>query len=397
MFRIVRCVAARALWTALALLVLALAGCIGEDGADGAGPADGDDAELPAASNATAAPLLEVEDAFGDETELVLLDDTVTVGHCYGTVNQPLITASEALSGNVMVGCAEIVLPEGATIPPGTARLRIEADATQALRSGSYFPCLYTSARTTPAEANGEPSSDPVNTWTFELVPGEWDAPSAQRTAAWMCYWTGGGAINHLEGPIQTRVVAERDPSWEPEPVADPWTDQEGNNVRSHVLQDEDLTWTHQGTWLAGNFMGDGYWARLPLAAPIPVGTEHLTVAVSWSIGDCIDAEGCGIEYALGGPRTYHWIRGEEGDEGVASMVFAREDFEPDNPYGEESAWFTDVWPVACDAATPSAAGAFWGGCLSPMHDAAFDVRVRVEAWREPPDVGLLTERLGAG
>lgn len=179
----------------LLLTALALAGC--------AGPFD----EAESASWLDALAIHDAPPAWmPDETERILWEGSVEAGECYQGA-----TVDALAEGYVMGGCAFLQSEEILPIPQGSRALRIEADATDALKSGSYYAYFSTNVRTGTAEADGEASSEPVHVWVFLLEPAEWDT-SVEHTDASMGFWSSneGADIPIVRGRIDVRIVAER-------------------------------------------------------------------------------------------------------------------------------------------------------------------------------------------
>lgn len=127
------------------------------------------------------------------KTEIVLFDGTVaTTQTCY----------------------APFTLPAGVLIIEGTKRLRVSADASDALKAGQYhFDLELPRGEWKPYRDTDEK----IQEWVVELGPRDWDRPGSAESRARPSFecshdsplpWPYGPGV--LEGTIETRIVAER-------------------------------------------------------------------------------------------------------------------------------------------------------------------------------------------
>lgn len=153
-----------------------------------------------------------VHDAWGEATELVLFDGAVEAGLCEGPFDAALYAFLQALGDQEAVyGCARLSLDEGKVVPEGTGFLRVEADASGALKGGGYKLQWRNKAR----EQDEEPSTAPQHAWRVALTETDWDIAHANATT-FVMYLVATGPVGAFEGPVQARIVAERQEGWEP-------------------------------------------------------------------------------------------------------------------------------------------------------------------------------------
>jgi len=389
---------------AILFATVLVAGCVDDepDPADHTGdghPIDGD-----AAQNGTMGLFPTLGDAIDPweegELERVLFEGTVEAGDCY-----PGAIAGEAVFYQYfMGGCALITLPDGALIPEGSAALRIEADATQALKSGSYISFLYTAERDLSEEANGEESDVPVHTWRYPLVPSEWDPSFRPDSYASLGFWTGADFGDPdppiLMGPIATRVVAERDPAWNATPPLDHWSMLDMHRFpQPGVITIYDKL--HAGWRQPANSLATaGLDQRAPNQLPedrIPLGTTKVVVGATWGeIKGCAPTMECSLRVFVGTPMgSYDGLGShppeELGQSHVISVFSVPDEIEPmpdhtDHPSMGLKPFFVNQCPPPADTNVPD--------CTRTATETTGDVRVLVEAWRDEVDLAAFTNRL---
>lgn len=163
-------------------------------------------------TNATLGPEHE-HDAWQGAEEIVLLDDTVVAGQCEGPFDAAAYAFVQAASGNgAAYGCARISLPEGVVVPEGTGVLRVEVDASQALKAGSY----QFQWRSKAHEVVEPPTSEPQHVWEVALDQDDWDIPHAAGTTFVMYLASSGGPAGAFDGDVLVRLVAVKLAGWEP-------------------------------------------------------------------------------------------------------------------------------------------------------------------------------------
>ena len=151
-------------------------------------------------------------DAWNGAEQLVLLDADATAGLCEGEFDAAAY-AFVQLAGNqeAAYGCVRASLPEGVLVPEGTGGLRVEIDATEALKSGSLAFQWRNKAR----EEEGETTTEPVHAWEVALESADWDVPHAPATT-FVMYVASRGPVGAFDGPVHLKVTALRMPGWEP-------------------------------------------------------------------------------------------------------------------------------------------------------------------------------------
>lgn len=362
----------------LAVLVL-LAGCVGSE------PQKAADIVEPSSTADTAVDLPDIGPDLGytlpdpwleGETERILFEGVVQTGDCYAGA-----MAFELFAGYVMGGCGDIILPEGSSIPSGTATVRIEADASQALKSGEYFAFLYTPRRSTPDLANEAPTREPIHVWEIPMEEADWDPYWAKNTLSWSGYWSAnnGTSIPVLNGPVPTKVVALRDPAWEPPLAPHPTT-----------LLDAELAWvdgsginlaTRRGTQLDALDM-----------LPIPPEARAISIAVTWEVISCPPGIRCWVNEWLEheGTPYYGGVLGQTDNSRVIS-IGVPDPLPPDLPGGNVSAASVQLFVPRCNEADPLLP------CFVPFYayDAEVKAHVLVQAWTGIPDLLHIQREMG--
>lgn len=383
-------------WGSVAVVALmALAGCAGQtDPLDEAGTAkDVLESQAQAAANETlplAGPAL--NPWLEAETQKVLFDATAEGGQCY-----ELATVWEFLSGHyVMLGCVDTPLPDGVLLPVGTKSLRFDVDASQAQVVGGYEVFLYTPHhRTTPATWDTERTTEKVHTWSVDLVPDDWDPPTAKSTGAFMGLWQM-DPVGGIIGPVKVKITAQRDPKWETLAPVDAWQLPASHKlVGAGVMNllDANMTWAQPDNVNAGNQP----WPEAPkLKDLVPYGARAVSVVLKWGpIQGCPQAWGCRFSSSIGS-----WGHGYKNqvDESVAAAggwkiytYKVPDEILEDPPYTKESGtqlypFFWNCDPAAC--ITGSSTGPLWSSAPKA------DVRFVVDAWQGEPNLDLLKTRL---
>lgn len=375
------------------LAITALAGCFGGSEADPAAAGsdlDGSDGNGTADAAGVSVLRPAVDPWADNETERLLFDDTVQAGQCYD-----MATVWELTAGYFMGGCAWIPLwdMDGALILEGTNALRIEADASEALHSGEYLAFLYSTVRTQPTDANMATTSEPVHAWTVDIEPAEWDHPDAPEAGVWMGFWTdwpddGSVAPPVFEGPVDVRVVLEKDPDFEPLPVPDPWPDADPDHMPQPgvmTLMDAEHEW-------------EASWASIALERPVPENGSQLAVGISWGeISNCHPGYDCSLFAGLN--SRVHWTgmnelgedRFQSGDDWHVLVFDLDDQAWPDSQYVDESHNRVDAWINRCSG-LPGTITTCAGVQLEPP---TVDVRYYAEVWQDEVDVGVFKERFG--
>lgn len=196
----------------LLLVTIALAGCTSDPPPPAAADAS---VSLPPSAVPPEAVLggEHAHDLWADAFELVLLDaqaatETTCAGHLKGF-------ASLSAEG-FAVGCARFAPEPGAVVPQGTKSVRIEVDASAALKAGSYTVEARTHARTT---LSSEPTEEPETVVRFALDANDWDLPHEGHSSFGLVL-RASAPHGVLDGEIRVRAVVERDPAWVP--IVDP-------------------------------------------------------------------------------------------------------------------------------------------------------------------------------
>jgi hypothetical protein len=304
------------------------------------------------------------------ETERTLFEGTVVAELC-GNAGE-----ASASDPGVSEGCAAFELTD--PIPAGTKAIRIDADATAALKSGSYYAYFYSAVNRFATEADGEPSSAPVSAWRWELDPREWDDAQEESSLARPGFWTGyGGTANVLNGPIEVDVIAEKDPEWVPTRPLPPM-----------VLLDLRETWT-QGAG-AHQVAGTAPLPKRVRFAPIPEDAIEITLLLSWTVRDCPASYDCSPN-----PTVYYGntavpaLEIERTETTVVRRVIVPESVQPDPSDAALSAtsFSSFVWRCHEDPNMPLP-------CLASFYayGVSVDVHAVVLAWFTPFDADVARE-----
>lgn len=393
-------------WVPFVLGNLVVAGCIGggtddlpADDASLVGPVDGLDSKPPV--NTSALPTLgpAVDPWAAGETQRILFEGTVDTARCEFAGTVPFASYEDRFGNELIVGCAWYELPVGTLIPEGTSVLRIEADATQALKSGGYLAYLYTANRDDYEKADGEPTTETVHTWRFELKPGDWDASSWKSSGAELGFYPHGNGVNVLDGTIKTKVVAERDPNWTPLAPIDRFQTEGKAKPQPGVvtLLDWSVAWEQSA---GPRRMVNARWPDVPpLARTVPFGTTTLVAAASWAettgCPPTLTCEGLIDLYSAGsywdgyvrapadkGDRYAIWTYGVP-DEAGADSIYSNQTttavafgfFTNPGHYQQCYDYLTQVcWPPT---------------------DVTTKVHLIVEAWKDEADLAAVKARLG--
>lgn len=151
-------------------------------------------------------------DAWHGAEQLVLLDADATAGLCEGEMDAAAYAAVMLLGNQeAAYGCVRASLPEGVLVPEGTGTLRVEVDATEALKSGSLAFQWRNKAR----EEEGETTTEKVHAWEVALTSADWDVPHASATT-FVMYVASRGPVGAFDGPVHLKVTAIRMEGWEP-------------------------------------------------------------------------------------------------------------------------------------------------------------------------------------
>jgi hypothetical protein len=369
--------------------VVVLAGCLA-DGPTDSTPAPlaallPDDAAGGIADDTTLPTLGPAVDPWGDLTEKVLYDGSYEV-RCL-------------IAGGVQVDCSEsatdLPRPHEPLIPEGTASLIVETDASGALKSGSYHFYFCNAWHNTSETCNQPDTGDVRHTWRVPVAPQDWDYDYRGRTTAIMGFHAAWDAasVNGLDGVIDVKITARRDPAWVPRAPVDAFAGTSGF-VR---LAQTNATWDFP----AGDEAGVS--PRVPdiPLAPIPPGTKRLVYGVTWVVDDCPAAPtySCRpVPWLHRGDRywTYHEFDGPENvlDETPHSMVlsFSVPDLVPDDgPLAAKGT--TSLTPSLYRCSSVDGNGqSCWLGWWFPVRAR---VHVLAEAWNDDGDLKAFKARLG--
>lgn len=371
----------RTLAAVLLFVGAALAGCVGGGPDRSAAPLAVEPEGDPLASDTLAANAsLPVAAAVVDpwlpgETERVLFDGTVrTTDVCYG----------------------DIELDDGVRIPEGTRRLRVSADASDALKAGEYHFDLYSYGnRWNGGEAEVD-TAEKVHEWNMGLGPQDWDPSGHKRTGAWLSFeCKHDNGLHVLDGAIPATVVAERDPAWIPVAAPDPWASLDQHRFPQDgviTLLDAVVTVSEPGrVERQTGATGSG---PVALEDVIPPGTKHVVVAIKWSdYQGCPPAHECWVSTGIvSGGGWWKNDAGEGPDWKIYEPYKVPDDVAEDHPYVTTSVSRLEPFLYNCDpgcVVDSVGLGAAWTGSRSA------DVRFLVEAWHGDADLDAVKARLG--
>lgn len=372
------------------VLFLLLAGCSGAGGGSTEDAAGSDPAATgEALHNSTLALLPPFDPWTAGEAERVLFDGTVQAGECY-----PQAYANEATRGYVMGGCAYLALDEGTYVPPGTAALRFDVDASQALKAGSYFPFFNTRGRVTPADANLDATTEPVHSWTEASTPMDWDPSPDEPSALFAGIWSAneGASVPVLSGAVQVRLVAVHDLAWNASAYPDPWLDPGNHSLPQPgvlTLLDENVSLACPGTQSASTTCSPFD----PLADAVPVGTRFIVFAGRLGTVDgCPPQATCHLRTPIQSAWLYNPLANAVHDEVGPDwriLVFDQTTFFSDPPWAAARSTSFAPWIDLClpSEQTPN--------CNSPAYpDLSAPVHYLVEAWKGDVSLDAVKARM---
>lgn len=386
--------------------LLLLAGCTGGTELD-SDPGNAPDVGIPATPdvlNSTLPLLGPAVDLWGEATERILFEGIVAVGECYGWDGQASVTAGQLLDGQqATFGCAHFELPEGTLVPEGTKSIRFEADASGAQYAGKWYAVVvtYGMIRYGDGHMDGEGTTGATHTWRFELKPKDWDLAQHAASHYVFGYWTYGDAADVLYGPVKTKIVAERDPKWEPVAPLDHFQlpDQHkfvGEGVFNSL--DTNITWREPAETEVG-----AKWPDSPRVKDvIPLGTKQVSVVLQWGrIEGCPTTFECWTSAVI--QSGNRWAKNQieaqvRPDGGWKVYVYDVPDMvAEDGPYVKESMAQIHPFFYQCDPAVciTDTAGAAWP--VAYLQPRQTELRVVVDVWHGDVDVAALKARLGLG
>lgn len=384
----------------LLLVAVALAGCV-------SGPAEsGDDPAPSNASNATNESVkYQTLNASEGQTlgkahrhymwendTRVVLDAEIEAGDCFGgffEVSRALgsvIREQQAEYGCAWTGADELT-------PPGTRKLSVEADASDALEAGGYTMTVYTSG---DREIEANTTTEAEHTWDVPLEDADWDLPH-QNYSGFIFYFEADGDAAVLNGTIELTITAHRIDGWEP-PLAAAhlahWKlKDEHEFVRSDAIEILGRTETVEACSWTGAIQDDcTYENEVNLSDLIPPGTEEVVLGVKiGNVSGCPPAHSCDIEINL---EEGNWAWNDPVETGSNWKLYrykVGEDIEPDSPYAETSQTVVAVEIEQCSEVDPPS----WCLQSSPHWRPSVDVDFAMEAWRNPVDATDFKERRG--
>lgn len=331
-----------------------------------------------------------VHDAWGDAEQLVLLDETLAAGDCEGAMDAAFYAGVTTFNGEgPAYGCARVALPEGVVVPEGTGELVIEVDASDAMKAGGMEFQFRNKAR----EERLESTTEPQHTWSIPLAQEDWDIAHAAATTFVMYVGAvGNGAV--FQGSVATRVVALKQPGWEPIPAiahVDHWALPSLHDFAAPGvmrLGDVEVSVTNiDPARITGGAEEHG---GVPFADIVAPGAKELTLVVDTISTDCPPVLTCwmvpilhvggyardrigNVTFEDGQRRVYSWRVPDEVPE--------------DSVYGNVSTTMIEPRITAC---TPD------GTCdLASIASTSITARVQTFSWKDAADVALLTTLAG--
>lgn len=401
----------------IALVAIALSGCIGGLGGPSDASNDSSTEEEEAANDSDVAFQQEVPDSAktgdqhrhpqweGEDTKTIF-DGTVQAGDCYGIFTTVVITAFYAAAEQrVERGCAYIPLDNGTLVPQGTDKLQVEVDASEARQSGGYN--LYTWTGNNSYE--NPTTTEDEHTWWVELSSDDWDGPHQTRSDYYFfsqaqAQETGG--IAHLEGPMEFTITAHKIPNWTA-PLAAAHVDHwQLNGTHTFVNDDaiEVLNRTevvYSCTW-PESIQGCQEWGQeVNLSDIIPPGSSEVILAMTWpEVRDCAPVHECFLRANLrsGGSS---WSFGDLAASGDGYLVYrykVPQEVPEDSTYANESQTVVQPNVYQCGPSGPEPADRLWLHCDKPAEwSPEADVTFQMEAWRTPVNTTDFMERRGIG
>ncbi len=397
------------------LLATAFAGCFEDSDpqappepdpvvADGTG-ALGYDVD-PETANETMLEGAHIHDEWGGTKEMVLMDETVSTADC-GDGN-PFTTlfitgAGIVFDRAVHMGCAQFQFGEGRIVPEGTASLRIEVDATDALKQG----VLELAYRSPENDFDGAGKSDgPVFMWRIEMVATEWDLPHSTQTE-WGFFLQPSGDVAVLDGDIKVFIAAERVEDWTPilgSAHIDHWAPDAAHDfVAEDAMRVLDVNTTVQMPSFADRLQGDrDDFDSIPLQDIVAPGSVQLTLVVWWTdMRNCPAQHECWIvPFINAGDRGRGaWLDPVESTPEWAIYVYdIPEPLTPDSTYANNSTYSVSAFVRSCipgmeDIDMPF--GGFrpcFGEAVASMEA---DTWFYAETWKGPARLDELKARVG--
>lgn len=330
-------------------------------------------------------------DAWGEAEELVLLETTVEAGACDGEMDLVFYAMLSVVTWQeANVGCAPILLPRGTVVPEGTGALRIEVDATDALKVGSMWLDWRNKAR----EENGDTTTEAVHTWEVALTQADWDVPHAEVTT-FIIYVGARGPVGVFSGEVDVRVVAERLEGWEPIVAiahVDHWKLPALHDFAApgvmRLFDGEASVQNVDASRITSPEAGD----PVQLSDIIAPGARFVTIVSDTTATDCAPGLACRFVPGLnvGGyeRQRFGTLIHEEGARRVYSWTVPDE-VSPDSVYADASTTTIDPRIDACIEGQPGSCGT-----VSILSGSA-TARLQAFAWQDDVDLDLLTSIAG--
>lgn len=271
----------RVFWIAMALM-LAASGCSQPGSPSEADPVGGASPETAVSGEAMGD---HVHDLWQGATELTLMDNDVTVtlahNHLFDEPPRPehLHNCAEELASTAQGGSVTFTLPQGEIVPPGTSRLDVSfdwSDATIGSLRFFYRPPSHGHL----ASGDGHDHSNLTDaglitndgTIEIEVMEGMADVGHDARShwAFYLCADAADPGIS--QGAVRMNVQAFRTAELTPDaPHPDHW----GNQTSLHLAT---YSWSGQ-TWSAAN-QGETNWHHLVFhgGSTVPMGTRTVVV-----------------------------------------------------------------------------------------------------------------------
>lgn len=398
----------RTILVLLAVIGMALAGCVGsQGGADNASDPAADEVDntsvaferedVPESAKTSGRHR---HDPWGESEQKLIFDGTIEAGDCQDVFTPLVVVFDAVFRQEATYGCAWLFIENGTTVPPGTGKVEVDVDAEGARQEGGFQATTYTNDRV----LRGQTVTEDQHTWWFELQEEDWDQPHDTRTGfAW--YFEARGDVAVLDGSMEVTVRAHKITNWTP-PLAAAHLDHWQLN-RTHEFVNDNMTAIEvldrtervSSCSYVGFFDGScQYQEPINLSDIVPPGTVQVVMAVEWSgPEDCAPEHDCDLSASVwSGNSSYTWNSPAEEGEGYRIFLYhVPGEIANDGTYANESkVEIHPYWNQCLRTETPSMT---WCGLGNAAWAPEADVEFTMEAWRVPVDLEGFKERRGIG
>ena len=337
-----------------------------------------------------------IHDYWGGAEERILMDEIVTASSDESARRAFFFSLLRG-DPQTSVGYAAFTLPNGSFVPEGTGELRVDVDATAALRNGQ-LAFGYQAANADRTETM-EPQAATAS-WTIVLEPEMADMPHSSSTRWAFALWAD-GAGGMLDGDISVRVTAKRlfdIQAWPEHP--DFW---QGGNLTRVDLHAQEGSFAYADPtllYVTGQFTPER--VLFPPGTIVPPETRVLLVTFDFQLDSDVKNNLYGdLSLVVKEGSSARWVRSMrfdaiEYEEFHRVYALITDETNWDSPYASESGWWFDIHafagvraPVACEQGC--VLRTFFGG--PPLEVGSGTYQIDIKAFREVPP--WLEEALG--